>query len=399
MNKDLFGPNANGMVVSTASGNPAFVPAPLPPEIDWSHSGLWNCITSTAEAVAKLSHAADDIASPFIVDAISSIFATREARLSSQIEGIHTNTVEVLLAQQEEEGASQEPPTPESTEVVNYLRALRAGLTRVKDPTDLPICNRLIRDLHRQLLSGVRGRDKNPGEFRKSQNFIGHEGDTEESALYVPPPPAQMLESMDQLEKVMRSDQFAHINIYAQVAFVHYQFEAIHPFMDGNGRVGRLLMVLMICASGKLPMPLIYPSVYYEANRQDYYEKLFAVSHSGDWIPWVEFILKGIETQATDGIARVGVLRTLHANYRDKYQDGRHSGKFLKLIDRLFKNPVVSASFIKKYLDVNGTTAKRYLDSLLEEEIITPVYPERRRNQVYMAFEILRSIEEESRQA
>jgi Fic family protein len=396
MDRAAFTGNCSGRIVLTDHGNPAFVPNQLPPLHPWEHD-LVSATIRTAEAVAVLSRAAQDIDSPLLVNSISNIFANKEAQVSSRIEGIHTTTVELLLAQEDEEDEEEHGSSgrlaESSQEVLNYLRALRVGLARVKDPHDIPICNRLIKDLHTELLRGVRGSEKNPGHFRVFQNAIGREGDTEAEALYVPPPPREMEQAMQQLEDFIHSDYAKSINTYTKAAYVHYQFEAIHPFMDGNGRIGRLLLILMLCDAGMLQEPLIYPSAYYEANKEKYYDYLFRVTTQGDWCSWLLFFLSGIEAQAKDALKRIGVLKSLHQHYMQKFQDSNSPSKLLKLIDRLFHNPIVTAKQVARHLDVGSSTAHRYLDVLVEQELLKQIVPERKRNRVFLAWEVMQSIE------
>lgn len=330
-----------------------------------------------------------------LIASISNVFATVEARLSSKIEGIHTTTVDLLLAQHEDEeieGEEIKAISSAPTEARNYIRAIRKGQSRLKDPDDIPICNRMIRDLHRDLLSGVRGKNKNPGEFRKDQNAIGREGDTEETAFYVPPPPMLMIQAMEQLEEFVNNEDAKKINIYVRAAMVHYQFESIHPFMDGNGRVGRLLTILMFLDESKLEHALIYPSAYYDNHQVEYYERLMRVSTNGEWEEWIIFFLKGIDSQARDAIRRIELSRELHLRYRNEYINRNQPGQLLGLIEYLFGNPVVTPNSVMR-LGMTRDTAYRYLRILEEDGVLVATKPKGRRNRAFVALDILQTIE------
>lgn len=399
MRLEDFTKQASGQIVTTASGNPAFLPNPLPPTIDWESGGLMHAIVTAAEAVATLSRAAGDMSSPMLVDSISHMLANTEAKISSQIEGIHTTTLNLLLAQEEEEDV--EPSEPHSraaqVEVINYLEAIRFGMEVLADPVGVPLCNRLVKALHQKLLSGVvRGGNKNPGHFRVHQNAIGKDNDTEAGALYVPPPPALMVAAMDDLEKYIHSESARRVSAYVRAAFVHYQFEAIHPFMDGNGRVGRLLIILMLFDSGKLRQPLIYPSEYFEEHKEQYYALLYGVSTAGDWEAWLSFFFRAIKTQAEEAISRIEAITSLHEEYKAKYQARNVKGKLLQLVDTLFSHPVISAKSAERLLSVSAQTAYRYIDTLVEDGVLTPIFPERKRYQYFYAHQVMRCIEDEA---
>lgn len=218
-------------------------------------------------------------------------FLHREAILSSRIEGTHATAKELVLF----EAMPQSLSTPDVKEVANYVQAMKYGLARLKE---LPVCLRLIKELHEILLKGVRGDQHRPGEFRDEQNLIGEQGQSPAQARFVPPPHKDMIEALYALEKYMATP--TDIPVLIQLALIHYQFETIHPFMDGNGRIGRLLTTLLLCERGCLPDPLLYLSAYFERNRDAYMDALLLVSQRGSWEDWIIFFLRGVLEQAKD---------------------------------------------------------------------------------------------------
>lgn len=248
-------------------------------------------------------------------------------------------------------------------EVRNYRTAHRRGLE-----SSLPLSLRLIRDLHRWLMKGVRGQERHPGEFRTYQNFIG--APTGAEARYVPPPVPQMRDLLDDLEKFLHEDALRPL---VQAAIVHYQFEAIHPFGDGNGRVGRLLVPLLLRDRGLLPQPLLYLSAYFERSRSDYYDKLLRVSTHGDWDSWIHYFLVGVSTQAQEAADLSDRLLDLHRDYRQRLQAKHATASALALIDALFENPLVYTNRAEQLLDVSAPTARATIGALEEEGILNEI--------------------------
>lgn len=289
----------------------------------------------------------------------------REAVLSSRIEGTQASLSDLFYF---EAAQSAAPPVPDVVEVFNYVRALEFGLERQKK---LPISLRLVRELHERLMRGVRGQEQTPGEFRKSQNWIGPPGCALRDATFVPPPPKEMIAALDAFEK------FLHVPTalppLVRLALVHYQFEAIHPFRDGNGRIGRLLITLLLCVEGILPLPLLYLSAFFERHRDEYYRRLLAVSQRADWDGWITFFLNGVNQQATDAILRANRLFDLRNRYHKKVHSARSSSLLLKLVDSLFESPYTTATQAQKLLGVTWRAAQNNVDKLVKFGILREV--------------------------
>jgi Fic family protein len=234
---------------------------------------------------------------------------------------------------------------------------------------------------------GVRGQHQTPGEFRRSQNWIGPPGTLLQDATYVPPPAEEMEQALYAFESYLHSKpDFPPL---VRLALIHYQFEAIHPFLDGNGRLGRLLISLLLCQWNLLPQPLLYLSAYFEHYRQDYYDLLLTISRDGHWREWILFFLRGVESQARDAIQRAKVLQDLQADYRLRLQHTRASALPLKLVDILFESPYVTISLVQARLETTHRTASLTIQKLVEVDILDEV-GSRSRNKIFVAAEILR---------
>ncbi|NLD45415.1 MAG: Fic family protein, partial [Chloroflexi bacterium] len=275
-------------------------------------------------------------------------------------------------------------------EVKNHVRALEYGLQRLET---LPLSLRLLREIHGVLMEGVRGEHLTPGEFRRSQNWIGPPGCTLSDSVFVPPPVAEMTGALAELETFLHGE--SDLPTLVRLGLIHYQFEAIHPFLDGNGRMGRLLVVLLLCTWGLLPAPLLYLSEYLEARRPLYYDLLLAVSQRGAWTEWLEFFLQGLAVQAGDAIVRAGRLMDLRESYRKRLQTGGASVGLLRLVDVLFSSPILSISHIAGELRIAFPTAMRYVGSLERLGILHEVTG-RKRDRLYRADEILAAITDPS---
>jgi Fic family protein len=329
-------------------------------------------------------------------------FLRREAVLSSRIEGTQASlsdlyAYEVIRSTEAAQTAAWQltmfEPPPDVREVYNYARALEYGLDRLQS---LPLSLRLIREIHAQLMEGVRGEHRTPGEFRRSQNWIGPPGCNLENATFVPPPVPQMKQALDAFEEFLHAP--SDLPPLARLGLVHYQFEAIHPFLDGNGRIGRLLITLLLCADNLLAEPLLYLSAYFDSHRQDYYDLLLAVSQRGAWAAWLVFFLRGVVAQAQDAVLRAQRLQDLRERYREQFQAERAAARLLQTVDLLFARPVTTMPQISKALGVNYATATRYINRLEDAAILREVTG-RARNRVYRADEILAAIEEPLTQA
>lgn len=306
--------------------------------------------------------------------------------LSSRIEGTRASLGDLFFF----EAAPTEPPrAPDVREVYNYARALEYGLARLKE---LPLSSRLLREIHAQLMEGVRGADKTPGEFRRHQNWIGPPGCTLTEATYVSPPVHEMEEAMGALENYLHSVPLEPPLV--QCALMHYQFEAIHPFLDGNGRVGRLLITFFLCGRGHLPQPLLYLSAFFERYRDEYYRRLLAVSQDGDWTGWIAFFLRGVNEQAADAVQTAQRILDLQSAYRQRIQGRRYPAPTLSILDELFVNPFVTITGAQERHSVNFHTAQAAIRLLVEAKILREITG-RKRYRIYCAEELLRTIEGE----
>jgi Fic family protein len=279
------------------------------------------------------------------------------------------------------------PPEADIREVLNYVNALEYGLKRLET---LPVSLRLMRELHERLLAGVRGERATPGEFRRTQNWIGSPGCTLNEATFVPPPVPQMYECLDALEKYLHSQ-----DVYpplVRLAFVHYQFEAIHPFVDGNGRIGRLLISLLLVQWQLLPLPLLYLSAYLYRYRQDYYDLLLGVSERGDWRTWLLFFLRGVAGQARDAVQRTRELQDLREDWHRRLSQARTSALTLRLVDALFVSPILTIPQVQRLLQVGSYhSARKTVEKLVSAGILQQE-GEVTYGKVYIAAEILRIV-------
>jgi Fic family protein len=352
----------SGRLLRVGQGEAAywsFAPNPLPPPIDWDIT-LAQDLSRADRALGELAGLGRTIPNPHL---LIQPFLRREAVLSSRIEGTQADITDLYVYE-----AGQLPlpgmraPLPESDvrEVLNYVRALEHGLHRLDK---LPVSLRLIREVHERLMKGVRGGQVTPGEFRTRQNLIGAPGCTLNEAAFVPPSVEEMHTALGALEKYVHEDD--QTPPLARLAFIHYQFEAIHPFIDGNGRIGRLLLILLLVHWNLLPLPLLYLSAYFERNRQQYYDLLMAVRQRSAWREWLVYFLRGVQEQSFDAAQRGKQLQDLQMKWRGQLQHARASALLLQLADSLFETPVISASLTEKQLNVSNRTARQYVEKLL----------------------------------
>lgn len=382
MKKEDFESLAPGRLVKTVDGDWAFTPTPLPPSIELDLK-MVNLLTDAERAIGELSGIGKRLANPHL---LIGPFLSREAILSSRIEGTHATAQELALFEAEVPTA---PVTQDVKEVANYVAAMKHGLKRL---AELPVCLRLIKELHAILLHDVRGQEHAPGEFRVGQNYIGTKGQTPSQARFVPPPVADMNQCLDDLEQYIGTRN--ELPVLIQLALIHYQFETIHPFMDGNGRIGRLLTSLLMCERGCLSQPLLYLSAYLETHRDEYMNRLLEVSQKGHWYEWVRFFVVGVAEQAKDAINRTNKLHNLQDSYRTRLQSARSSALSLKLVDELFKFPVITVSQARRRLSVTAHSAQNNITKLEKNGILVEITG-KQRNRTYIAPEIIRIIEEE----
>lgn len=359
-----------------ASGYWAFVPAPLPPAIEFTQALA--CTVSAADrALGLLAGVGKVLPNPHL---LIGPFKRVEAVLSSRIEGTHASLSDLVLFEAAPQRALE---SSDAGEVLNYIKALDHGIEQQRV---LPLSLRLIRDMHRILMDGVRGQERAPGEFRTSQNWIGHPGCTLNEASFVPPPPEEMNDALGAFERFLHTPSM--LPPIVRLAMVHYQFEAIHPFLDGNGRIGRLLIPLILCLDQHLPAPLLYLSAFFERHRSEYYERLLKVSTEGDWAGWIDFFARGVAHQASDAVDRAQSLFALREQYRQSLMTPRSSGLLPKLIDELFDRPWLDVATAARNVRVTPAAAQRLIDRLVEHNVLVEVTGWKR-NRLYVATHIL----------
>jgi Fic family protein len=355
MNPQGFQAHEAGRVLKTAAGYAAFVPASLPPELDYTPR-LVMALSRADAALSELAGLGRHLPNPHLLIAP---YVRREAVLSSRIEGTVASLDDLLLDEIVEQPKSARNDVHE---VRNYVQALNHGIHRL---SDLPLSLRLVSELHEKLMRGVRGDHATPGEFRRSQNWIGPAGSTPANAPYVPPPPQEMMECLGDWEK------FLHVRgelpDLIQCALMHEQFEAIHPFLDANGRVGRLLITLFLIERERLPQPLLYLSEFIERHRREYYERLQATRTQGDWSGWLNYFLAGVEWSAKRALAQAAQLMELREQLRSRLA---RQHKALLLLDTLFQNPYINAARAVAVLKVSDPTARKALRILEVEGVI-----------------------------
>ena len=370
-----------GKAIRTQSGYWAFIPAPLPPDLEWLPT-LITALSDAERELARLNTLAGNFPFPRL---LVQPFIRREAVLSSRIEGTRASLTD--LYNYESAQLSFLEPDNDVREVHNYVLALDYGLERLET---LPVSLRLICELHTKLLEGVRGGQLTPGKFRRTQNWIGPAGSTIETATYVPPPVDEMLNALSIMEKFIHAD--TDLPALVRAGLIHYQFEALHPFLDGNGRVGRLLVILLLREWDVLPQPLLNLSAYFERYRQEYYDHLLAVSQRGKWEEWLRFFLRGITAQAQDGVFRMTQLQDIRTRYEELVLADRNPQRMTAVINFIFSRPILTLRQLESALDMPYMAAKRYIDKLVEAGVLqeTTGYA---RNRVFMAHEIFQVLE------
>ncbi len=354
--------NRAGTLVDNLSGEMAyesFRPAPLPPNPPIEISGeLLTKLIDANKKIATLEGLSSRIPN---MGLFVSMYVRKEALLSSQIEGTQC-TLEDILNPLIEENTNRDV-----SDVVNYIRATEFALERLKT---LPLCNRLIKETHAVLLESVRGQEKNPGEFRYSQNWIGGQGSTLKNARYIPPNPEDMLTAMSDLEKYINSDDT--LDPLIQAALIHYQFETTHPFLNGNGRVGRLLITLFLMEKDILSTPALYISYYLKMNRIEYYDRMTQVRHTGDYEQWISFFLQAFADSAEDAIHTIDCLTALHDKSTKLFDSltKRQRTSVLKVFSYLESNPIIDIQKTATTLEMSYNTVSKVVSILIEDGIL-----------------------------
>lgn len=387
-------------IVHNGERHRAFVPSPLPPEFERVDE-LWQALSKADRSLAELAGWGREVANPTL---FIRPFIRQEAVSSSRIEGTRADLADLYVYEAEQisfRDVESEARRPDRTrqdamEVHNYVQALEYGLERLET---LPLVRRLLCELHERLMEGVRGEHRRRGTFREHQNWIGPRNSDLPQAEYVPPPVNEMQDALDDLERYLNGD--GKYPPLIRIALSHYQFEAIHPFADGNGRVGRLLIALQLVHWDLLPIPLLYLSSYFERNRTQYIELMREISASGAWVDWLLFFLEGVRVQSRQAIRTAETLKNLKVSWREGLMAGKASSSALKLAEYLFERPVLSVPDARDYLALSYGAA-RYNIKKLEEEGIVRELSVSTHPQLYVAPKILdalspRSMSEEER--
>jgi Fic family protein len=357
-------------VTTTVSGEPvrAFIPPGLPPDPPVELAGLYQHLDRANQALGRL-----DGLTTLLPDTkfFLYLYVQKEALLSSQIEGTQSSFSDLLLF---ENDAEPSVPIDDVEEVSNYVAAMQHGLRRIAG--GFPLSLRLIREIHAILLRGGRGANRTPGEFRRAQNWVG--GTRPGNAAFVPPPPERLMECLDSLERFFH-DEKHKLPILVEAGLVHVQFETIHPFLDGNGRLGRLLITLLLCSKGALREPLLYLSLYFKMNRDRYYDLLQRVRTDGAWEEWLVFFLEGTEITARSAADAAKQILTLFAKDRDRIQTiGRAAASSLRVHEYMQKKPLVAIGTVAEELKLSIPTVTVALDHLVRLGIAKEVTGKRR---------------------
>ncbi len=360
-----FSPIRAGRYERQASGYRAFIPASLPPDPPLTmEEALQSLLSEAAHALGRLDGSVLILPNP---DLFVFMYVRKEAVLSSQIEGTQSSLQDLLAAEAEMFDA---PGLPKDVdEVINYVTAMNHGLERL---AELPVSVRLIREIHAELMRGVRGGKLTPGELRRSQNWIGPGGCNLSEAAFVPPPPDRVPEALSELERFLHAPD--ELPPLIKIALAHVQFETIHPFLDGNGRMGRLLVTFLLTERGILGKPVLYLSHYFKKHRQEYYERLQEVRDRGEWEAWLAFFLRGVievASEATETARRILSLREEHRSLIVG-EFGRSTASALTVLESLYRRPIVTVSDIEEttgtsYAAANALVSRLVALGLLEE--------------------------------
>jgi len=377
MNPKDFEKSPSVQCIKTLEGFWAIVPNPLPPSIKYDKE-LIRLLSEADRQLGELSGTGMLLPNPYLLIAP---YVRREAVSSSRIEGTQASLSDLFFFEAAEK---QKPGVSDVREVSNYVSAMNYGLKRLED---LPISVRLIKEIHEKLMEGARGERATPGELRRSQNWIGPPGCSLADATFIPPPVEEMKESLSVWEKYLHSDLSEPQLI--ECALMHYQFEAIHPFLDGNGRIGRLLITFFLCEKGSLSQPLLYLSGFFEKYRDEYYTRLLEVSRKGDWLGWIKFFLRGVSVQCKDALSDAKKILDLHAEYKlaleqtKKVPESAH-----RVLDEIFVNPIISVSRLSKKWDVDYNAVKTGVLRLIKIDILTE-WTGQKRNKLFIAPKLL----------
>lgn len=364
MEQNGFGKAATGTLVPTIGGRKAFVPQKLPPALDLNP--VAEQLSAASQAIGELRGIERGMANPML---LIRPLQRREAVSSSGMEGTYTTLSDLFLF---EAGAGDAGKREDNREVHNYVRGLETAIGQLDE---LPISSRLLRDAHRLLLEGVathRGAAVDAGELKRDQNWIGGTGRIETARL-IPPPPLQAADALDDLAKFINRVDRGGIPPLIDAALAHYQFETIHPFADGNGRVGRMLITLILIQSDILRQPLLYMSPWLERHKDRYIDLMYAVSRKGEWLAWISFFLEAVTESALGTIRVVERLQDLQMRYRERFQKARQSALLPRIIDLAFEQPAMTVTYIARQIGVTYQAAANNVAVLVEAGVASEI--------------------------
>lgn len=369
-----------GRFVRQLSGYVSFVPHPLPPEPPLQVEGeMWMLLSNADRGLGRLDGITRTLPNP---DLFVDMYVKKESLLSSQIEGTQASFADILVSE-------KRSPTAEQREVSNYVAALRYGLKRLQD---LPLSLRLIREIHAVLLSTGRGSERSPGQFRESQNWIGAPGSTLTTATFVPPSVPDMMDALANLETFFHTGD--DLPPLVKIALIHAQFESIHPFLDGNGRVGRLLITFWLVYQNILEKPLLYLSIYFKQHRAEYYDRLMDVRKTGAWEAWVKFFLRGVTAVSEDATKAAQRILQLRNSISETLKGTPHWHHGSKLLDYLFAHPILARQEAASCLGVSAPTAISLLRAFERLGILKQANPNAKRNIRFVFTHYLEILEE-----
>ena len=386
MDPSAFKNSPAGTLIPTLEGQSAFVPDPLPPAIDYA--AIIDVLSDALLAVGEMNASGRKIDDPYLV---IRPLQRLEARLSSALEGTYTTADALALADADDDA----PVSEETREVRNYIRAFDYAETALRD---LPLSNRLIKGTHAMLLSGIqgsRGGNKRPGEFKDTQNFIGGRSRSIKDARFVPPPPRETEDAMADLERFLNREDRAGIPPLVEAALLHYQFETIHPFGDGNGRVGRILIPIFLLERGLIDKPLLFVSPAIDGQKDVYVDHMLEVSRSGAWTPWLRFFLDVVARSARGATRTIDRLESLRKDFADRISSAGGSARYITVADRLFSTPVITIPRVATIMGVTYPAAQNAVRRLVElgilEELEGSSQPRR-----FIAWKVIEASEAES---
>ena len=373
----------SGTQINQPTGYKAFIPNPIPPNPPIRIEGeIQHLLTNANIAIGKMDtmgYLAPNL------EHIIAMYVRKEALLSAQIEGTQASLEDIF----EYENQIPVKNINDVKEVVNYIKALNHGMKRL---AEFPMSIRLIKEIHEILLEGARGKEKTPGEFRKSQNWIGSPGSTLATASFVPPPPKEAMDAMGELELFLHKD--SELPLLINCALMHYQFETIHPFLDGNGRLGRLLITFYLYWKGALQYPLLYLSYYLKIHRQEYYDRLNLVRERGDYEQWIIFFLKGIIWTCESALQTIKNLLQLQEDHKKRLISKKLSTPYaIALLDYLFEKPHLTINDVADHIKISYQGAKALVDQFVTAEILKEITG-KRRDKRYSCWEYLAFLSE-----